>query len=72
MSGKACDAQRRTILRSSFRTLQRGNAGLDALRRHEDAERPETHATRSAARSLRFRMLQPYNHLKLLPFLRCL
>ncbi|QVX17938.1 hypothetical protein DB356_00425 [Pseudomonas congelans] len=27
-----------------------GNAGLDALRRQEDAERPERHATRSAAR----------------------
>ncbi|AXH57234.1 DUF1534 domain-containing protein [Pseudomonas amygdali pv. lachrymans str. M301315] len=38
------------MLRSSFRTLQRGNAGLDALRRHEDAERPERHATRSDAR----------------------
>ncbi|WP_122385105.1 DUF1534 domain-containing protein, partial [Pseudomonas savastanoi] len=24
----------------SFRTLQRGNAGLDALRRKKDAERP--------------------------------
>ncbi|MCF5196602.1 DUF1534 domain-containing protein [Pseudomonas syringae] len=37
-------------MRSSFRTLQRGNAGLDALRRREDAERPERPATRSAAR----------------------
>ncbi|MBN3469003.1 DUF1534 domain-containing protein [Pseudomonas savastanoi pv. phaseolicola] len=26
-------------MRLSFRTLQRGNAGLDALRRNEDAER---------------------------------
>ncbi|NAQ17270.1 DUF1534 domain-containing protein, partial [Pseudomonas syringae] len=34
----------------SFLTLQRGNAVLDALRRQEDAERPERHATRSAAR----------------------
>ncbi|TFZ38522.1 DUF1534 domain-containing protein [Pseudomonas syringae] len=34
----------------SFQTLQRGNAVLDALRRQEDAERPERHATRSAAR----------------------
>ncbi|QBI65519.1 DUF1534 domain-containing protein [Pseudomonas syringae pv. tomato] len=34
----------------SFRTLQRGNAGRDALRRQEDAERPEWHATRSVAR----------------------
>ncbi|KAA8696824.1 DUF1534 domain-containing protein [Pseudomonas caricapapayae] len=49
-SGKACDAERRTIVRLSFRTLQRGNAGLDALRRQEDAERPERHATQSVAR----------------------
>ena len=28
----------------SFRTLQRGNAFRDALRRQEDAERPELHA----------------------------
>ncbi|KAA8693277.1 DUF1534 domain-containing protein [Pseudomonas caricapapayae] len=34
----------------SFRTLQRGNAVHDALRRKEDAERPERHATQSAAR----------------------
>ncbi|KWS94757.1 hypothetical protein AL048_22690 [Pseudomonas syringae pv. castaneae] len=31
-------------------TLQRGDAVLEALRRQEDAERPERHATRSAAR----------------------
>ncbi|MCF5474803.1 DUF1534 domain-containing protein [Pseudomonas syringae] len=31
-------------MRLSFRTLQRGNAGRDALRRKEDAERPERHA----------------------------
>ncbi|MCF5652691.1 DUF1534 domain-containing protein, partial [Pseudomonas syringae] len=51
------DAERRTItscprrptqsfsteLRLSFGTLQRGNAGRDALRRREDAERPERH-----------------------------
>ncbi|RMN41037.1 hypothetical protein ALQ60_101024 [Pseudomonas syringae pv. papulans] len=30
-------------MRSSFLTLQRGNAGPDALRRKEDAERPELH-----------------------------
>ncbi|QED84054.1 DUF1534 domain-containing protein [Pseudomonas amygdali pv. tabaci str. ATCC 11528] len=30
-------------MRLSFRTLQRGNAGRDALRRKEDAERPERH-----------------------------
>ncbi|AXH57186.1 DUF1534 domain-containing protein [Pseudomonas amygdali pv. lachrymans str. M301315] len=36
-------------MRLSFRTLQRGNAGLDALRRKR-MERPERHATRSAAR----------------------
>ncbi|MCF5384518.1 DUF1534 domain-containing protein [Pseudomonas syringae] len=36
--------------RLSFLTLQRGNAVHDALRRQEDAERPERHATRSAAR----------------------
>ncbi|QHE97896.1 DUF1534 domain-containing protein [Pseudomonas syringae pv. maculicola str. ES4326] len=34
----------------SFSTLQRGNAALDALRRKEDAERPERHATQSVAR----------------------
>ncbi|PBQ21489.1 hypothetical protein CCL08_03750 [Pseudomonas congelans] len=28
-------------MRLSFLTLQRGNAGRDALRRQEDAERPE-------------------------------
>ncbi|MCF5632892.1 DUF1534 domain-containing protein, partial [Pseudomonas syringae] len=28
-------------MRLSFPTLQRGNAVLDALRRKEDAERPE-------------------------------
>ncbi|MCF5196026.1 DUF1534 domain-containing protein [Pseudomonas syringae] len=49
-SRKACDAERRTIVGLSFRTLQRGNAVHDALRRHEDAERPERHATRSVAR----------------------
>ncbi|MCF8983730.1 DUF1534 domain-containing protein [Pseudomonas syringae] len=32
-----------TKLRLSFPTLQRGNAVLDALRRQEDAERPERH-----------------------------
>ncbi|RMO80372.1 hypothetical protein ALQ36_103404 [Pseudomonas syringae pv. primulae] len=32
-----------------YRAL-RGNAVRDALRRKEDAERPERHATRSAAR----------------------
>ncbi|MCF5197844.1 DUF1534 domain-containing protein [Pseudomonas syringae] len=32
-----------TKLRLSFLTLQRGNAVLDALRRKEDAERPERH-----------------------------
>ncbi len=32
-----------TKLRLSFLTLQRGNAGRDALRRKEDAERPERH-----------------------------
>ncbi|MCF5575967.1 DUF1534 domain-containing protein, partial [Pseudomonas syringae] len=32
-SRTACDAERRTILRLSFRTLQRGNAVLDAFRR---------------------------------------
>ncbi|MCF5651748.1 DUF1534 domain-containing protein [Pseudomonas syringae] len=37
-------------MRLSFRTLQRGNAVLDALRRKEDAERPERHTTRSVAR----------------------
>ncbi|MDA3137124.1 DUF1534 domain-containing protein [Pseudomonas syringae] len=37
-------------VRLSFGTLQRGNAGRDALRRREDAERPERHATRSVAR----------------------
>ncbi|KAA3541673.1 DUF1534 domain-containing protein [Pseudomonas sp. ST1] len=42
--------ERRTIAGFSFRTLQRGNAGRDALRRQEDAERPERHATRSDAR----------------------
>ncbi|QHF06853.1 DUF1534 domain-containing protein [Pseudomonas syringae UB303] len=31
-------------MRSSFLTLQRGNAVRDALRRKEDAERPERHA----------------------------
>ncbi|MCF5466952.1 DUF1534 domain-containing protein [Pseudomonas syringae] len=31
-------------MRLSFRTLQRGNAGRDALRRKEDAKRPERHA----------------------------
>ncbi|OUM07395.1 hypothetical protein BW686_10790 [Pseudomonas syringae] len=36
-SGTACDAERRTIVEVSFRTLQRGNAVLDALRRQEDA-----------------------------------
>ncbi|MCF5732624.1 hypothetical protein GIV17_00085 [Pseudomonas syringae] len=30
-------------MRLSFGTLQRGNAGRDALRRREDAERPERH-----------------------------
>ncbi|NVL25568.1 DUF1534 domain-containing protein, partial [Pseudomonas syringae pv. actinidiae] len=30
-------------LRLSFRTLQRGNAFRDALRRKKDAERPERH-----------------------------
>ncbi len=35
----AYDAERRTIVDISFRTLQRGNAVLDALRRQEDAER---------------------------------
>ncbi|PYD12302.1 hypothetical protein DND47_23415 [Pseudomonas syringae pv. syringae] len=49
-SGTACDAERRTIVGLSFRTLQRGNSVRDALRRHEDAERPERHATRSVAR----------------------
>ncbi|RXT77566.1 hypothetical protein B1F73_22610 [Pseudomonas syringae] len=49
-SGKACDAERRTIVAMIVLTLQRGNAGLDALRRQEDAERPERHAPRSAAR----------------------
>ncbi|KAA8707102.1 DUF1534 domain-containing protein [Pseudomonas cannabina] len=34
----------------SFLTLQRRNAVLDALRRNEDAERPERHTTRSVAR----------------------
>ncbi|MBW8021765.1 hypothetical protein E0H95_11800 [Pseudomonas syringae pv. tomato] len=43
-SRKACDAERRTILRSSLRTLQRRYAVLDALRRQEDVERPERHA----------------------------
>ncbi|MCF9003202.1 DUF1534 domain-containing protein [Pseudomonas syringae] len=38
------------VTRVSFRTLQRGNAFHDALRRQEDAERPELHATRSVAR----------------------
>ncbi|NAP24124.1 DUF1534 domain-containing protein [Pseudomonas syringae] len=37
-------------MRLSFPTLQRGNAVHDALRRQKDAERPERHATRSAAR----------------------
>ncbi|QVX16557.1 DUF1534 domain-containing protein [Pseudomonas congelans] len=37
-------------MRSSFLTLQRGNAVLDALRRKEDAERPERHAPQSVAR----------------------
>ncbi|AXH58258.1 DUF1534 domain-containing protein [Pseudomonas amygdali pv. lachrymans str. M301315] len=37
-------------MRLSFRTLPRGNAVLDALRRQEDAERPERHATQSVAR----------------------
>ncbi|MCF4987136.1 DUF1534 domain-containing protein [Pseudomonas syringae] len=32
-----------TKLRLSFLTLQRGNAVRDALRRQEDAERPERH-----------------------------
>ncbi|PYD13753.1 hypothetical protein DND47_19280 [Pseudomonas syringae pv. syringae] len=32
-----------TKLRLSFLTLQRGNTGRDALRRKEDAERPERH-----------------------------
>nr|QVX09960.1 DUF1534 domain-containing protein [Pseudomonas congelans] len=32
-----------TKLRLSFLTLQRGNAVHDALRRQEDAERPERH-----------------------------
>ncbi|MCF5182928.1 DUF1534 domain-containing protein [Pseudomonas syringae] len=32
-----------TKLRLSFPTLQRGNAVHDALRRQEDAERPERH-----------------------------
>ncbi|MCF5609558.1 DUF1534 domain-containing protein [Pseudomonas syringae] len=31
-------------MRLSFPTLQRGKAVLDALRRKEDAERPERHA----------------------------
>ncbi|QHF00109.1 DUF1534 domain-containing protein [Pseudomonas syringae pv. maculicola str. ES4326] len=31
-------------MRLSFRTLQLGNAVRDALRRKEDAERPERHA----------------------------
>ncbi|EPN52969.1 hypothetical protein A241_07538 [Pseudomonas syringae pv. actinidiae ICMP 19094] len=34
----ACDAERRTIV-AMIVPLQRGNAGLDALRRQEDAER---------------------------------
>ncbi|NAP02660.1 DUF1534 domain-containing protein [Pseudomonas syringae] len=37
-------------MRLSFLTLQRGNAVLDALRRQEDTERPERHATQSTAR----------------------
>ncbi|NAO27533.1 DUF1534 domain-containing protein [Pseudomonas syringae] len=37
-------------MRLSFLTLPRGNAVLDALRRQEDAERPERHTTQSAAR----------------------
>ncbi|MFH7572059.1 hypothetical protein, partial [Pseudomonas syringae group genomosp. 7] len=31
-------------------TLVRGNAARDALRRNEDAERPELHVTKSGAR----------------------
>ncbi|QVX17602.1 DUF1534 domain-containing protein [Pseudomonas congelans] len=37
-------------MRLSFLPLQRGNAVLDALRRQEDAKRPERHTTQSAAR----------------------
>ncbi|PYD10625.1 hypothetical protein DNF23_22135 [Pseudomonas syringae pv. pisi] len=37
-------------MRLSFPTLQRGNAVHDALRRQDDAELLERHATRSAAR----------------------
>ncbi|MCF5224908.1 DUF1534 domain-containing protein [Pseudomonas syringae] len=37
-------------MRFSFPTLQRGNAVRGALRRKEDAERPERHSTRSVAR----------------------
>ncbi|NAT71488.1 hypothetical protein CVE34_03895, partial [Pseudomonas syringae pv. actinidiae] len=41
-SRTACDAGApHDSSRSSFRTLQRGNAVHDALRRQEDAERPE-------------------------------
>ncbi|NAQ18027.1 hypothetical protein PscP89CL_28090 [Pseudomonas syringae] len=49
-SRTVCDAERRTIVAMIVLTLQRRNAGLDALRRQEDAELPERHATRSAAR----------------------
>ncbi|AQL39053.1 hypothetical protein JN853_23345 [Pseudomonas syringae pv. actinidiae ICMP 9853] len=50
-------------MRSSFRTLQRGNAVHDALRRQEDAERPERHADAERRTILRssFRTLQRGN-----------
>ncbi|MCF5732625.1 DUF1534 domain-containing protein [Pseudomonas syringae] len=63
-SGKACDAERRTImscprrptqcfsteLRLSFRTLQRGNAVHDALRRKRTRSVQNGMTTRSVAR----------------------
>ncbi|MCF5181587.1 DUF1534 domain-containing protein [Pseudomonas syringae] len=49
-SGKACDAERRTIVGLSFRTLQRGHAVLDALRRQEGAERRTIVRARPAPR----------------------
>ncbi|PYD06356.1 hypothetical protein DND90_25130 [Pseudomonas syringae pv. maculicola] len=52
-SRTACDAERRTIVevvQVIVPYAPRGNAGRDALRRKEDAERPERHATQRVAR----------------------
>ncbi|RMS09005.1 hypothetical protein ALP75_204085 [Pseudomonas syringae pv. actinidiae] len=59
----ACDAERRTIVAMIVPALQRGNADLDALRRQEDAERPERHddAERRTIVDISFRTLQRGN-----------